>query len=71
MTMIHPTSTPAILTKIVALIARIPGPLRLLAALEQRNRFRALDDDALRDMGLTKDHADQARLSDFLRAPRR
>ena len=71
MTMIHPNNTPAIVTKIIAVIARIPGPVRLLSALEQRNRFRNLDADALRDMGLTQEHADRARLSDFLGNPRR
>lgn len=53
-----------------AAIARIPNPLRVLRALEQLNKFRALDDAALRDMGLTRAHADRATLADFLADPR-
>ena len=54
-----------------AIIARIPNPLRILRALEQLNKFRALDAAALHDMGLSRAHASRATLADFMAAPQR
>ena len=50
----------------VALITRIPNLIHVLKAQEQLNKFRALDEDSLKDMGLTPEHAAEATRKDFM-----
>jgi hypothetical protein len=43
------------------------NPIRVLRALEQLNKFRALDDAALLDAGLGHEDVERATLGDFLK----
>lgn len=43
------------------------NPIRVLRALEQINKFRSLDDAALRDAGLSSEDVDRATLGDFIK----
>lgn len=42
------------------------NPIRTLRALEQMNKFKALDDAALLDAGLSQEDVERATLRDFL-----
>jgi len=43
------------------------SPFTVLRAQEQLNKFRKLDDAALKDMGLTHADVERATLNDFLK----
>lgn len=45
----------------------IHSPLTVLRAQEQLNKFRKLDDAALKDMGLSHADVERASLNDFLK----
>lgn len=47
-------------------LANIPNPATMLRAQEQLNKFRAMDDAALKDAGLTREDVARATLADFL-----
>lgn len=49
----------------------LPSPMKMLRAQEQLNKFRALDNVALLDIGLTQQDVDRATLADFMTSPRR
>lgn len=49
----------------------VTSPLRMMRAAEKLNKFRALDDAALMDMGITREQAEAATLEDFLNQPQK
>ena len=50
---------------------QILNPFEVLRAQERLNKFRALDDAALKDAGLTRRDVETAKLTDFLNMPNR
>ena len=56
---------------ISAFFAGIPNPLTLLLAYQDYIKFRALDAECLRDIGLTQADVDNTTFADFVRQPRR
>ena len=71
MTTMIATQTKTLAAQIFASLANVPSPIRILCAMEEYNKFRALDSAALNDMGLNTQHAARASFRDFLRTPQR
>jgi hypothetical protein len=62
------TTTPpsALATQNMGMLTPLLNPLGIMRAFEKLYAFRALDDNALKDLGLTRHDIASAKLSDFL-----
>jgi len=63
------TNTPTTVAPLFPVTTAWLNPLRVLRAMERLNKFRALDDAALADAGLSHVDVSKAKLSDFLDMP--
>ena len=61
----------SIFSTILHALASIPGPITMISARQDLDRFRSSDVALLTDMGLSREDVEKATFFDFVNQPRR